>query len=40
MNESRIGDLADRAAARLGTIGRLSGMLSGIVGAIGSAGYT
>ncbi len=32
MNESRIGDLADRAAALLGTIGRLSGMLSGIVG--------
>lgn len=32
MSESRIGDLADRAAALLGTIGRLSGLLSGIVG--------
>jgi hypothetical protein len=32
MGESHIGDLADRAASLLGTIARLSGMLSGIVG--------
>ncbi|MCC7461594.1 MAG: hypothetical protein IT480_03925 [Gammaproteobacteria bacterium] len=32
MNESRIGDLAERAAALLGTIGRLGGTLSGLVG--------
>lgn len=32
MSETRIGDLADRAAALLGTIGRLSGLLSGIIG--------
>ncbi len=32
MNESRVADLAERAAALLGTIGRVGGMLSSLVG--------
>ena len=32
MSESHMADMADRAAAVLGTIGRLGSMLSGIVG--------